>query len=108
MVAGGSNRKVHTYSEEKATQMYLEIGPGELLPQFCNTFPSMPLWTDMAMQVGYTATGCEFGQLVVTFPKLRSPASLQTWYNEFDGPLIYTRLFSMTHPVLHSPSCLTK
>jgi len=106
---GGSDRRVHIYSEDKAKHMYQEIEPGNLLPEFCNSFPSVPLWTDTMVQGDYrvTATGCECGLLVVTSLKIGFPASLQTWYKEFDGPLTCTRLFSVTPPSISSPPCLS-
>lgn len=106
---GGSDRRVHIYSEDKAKHMYQEVEPGDLLPEFNNSFPSVPLWTDTVVQGDsrVTATGCECGLLVVTSVKVGSPQTLQTWYKEFDGPLTCTKLFTVTLPALTAPSCLS-
>jgi hypothetical protein len=37
---GASDRKVHIYSEDKAKHKYQEQEPGDLSPEFCNSFPS--------------------------------------------------------------------
>jgi len=106
---GGSDKKMHIYSEDKAKHMYQEVEPGNLLPEFANSFPSVPLWTDTCVQNGYrvTATGCECGLLVVTSLMIGSPSSLQRWYKEFDGPLTCTKLFSVIPPAIDSPPYLT-
>ena len=106
---GGSDKKVHIYSEDKAKHMYQEIEAGNLLPEFATSFPSVPLWIDICVHGGYrvTATGCECGLLVVTSFKLDSPNSLQRWYKEYDGPLTCTKLFSVTPPPIASPPYLT-
>ena len=105
---GGSDRRVHVYSEDKAKHMYQEVEPASFLPEFSSTFPSVPLWTDIA-QVGdsrVTATGCGCGLLVVTRLDTGDLASLQTWHKEFDGPLTCTRLFSVQPEHLEPPSFL--
>jgi len=106
---GGSDKKVHIYSEDKAKHMYQEIDAGNLLPEFASSFSSVPLWIDICMHGKYrvTATGCECGLLVVTSYELGSPNSLQTWYKEYDGPLTCTKLFSVTPPPIASPLYLS-
>ena len=53
-----------------------------------------------------TATGCEDGSLVVTKINIRDPDSLQMFEKQFDGPLVSTRLFSLTPDPLTPPPCL--
>lgn len=105
---GGSDKRVHIYGEDKAKHMYQEVNPSEILPEFVDGFPSVPLWTDMLVldNTRVTATGCECGLLVVTTLKIGMPDSMKSWYKEFDGPLTCTKLFSVTPPVIDVPFCL--
>jgi len=105
---GGSDRRVHIYSEDKAKHMYQEVEAGDLLPEFDTTFPSVPLWTDTVthQDTRITATGCECGLLVVTSIKIGFPTTLRTWHKEFDGPLTCTLLFTVTPPAIVPPSCM--
>ena len=105
---GGSDRRVHVYSEDKAKHMYQEVEPGNFLPEFSSSFPSVPLWTDIARveEVRVTATGCGCGLLVVTTVNVKDLSSLKTWHKEFDGPLTSTRFFSVEPEPLHPPTFL--
>ena len=105
---GGSDRRVHVYSEDKAKHMYQEVDPAAFLPEFSTSFPSVPLWTDLA-EVGesrVTATGCGCGLLVVTSVSTSHLESLQTWHKEFAGPVTSTRLFSVLPEPLPPPAFL--
>jgi len=106
---GGSDRRMHIYSEDKANHTYQEVEPGDILPEFSNSFPSVPLWTDSVVQGDHrvSATGCECGFLLVTSVKVGSPDTLQTWHKQFEGPLTCTKLFTVTPPPLTAPSCLS-
>merc|ERR1719450_116735 len=86
----------------------MEVDPSSLLPEFVRTFPSVPIWTDIAMveDTRVTATGCECGTLLVTTISVDSLDNLQTWEKEFDGPLTSLKLFSVTPPPLTPPACL--
>ena len=105
---GGSDRRIHVYSEDKAKHMYQEVDPATFLPEFSSSFPSVPLWTDLAEVGGtrVTATGCGCGLLVVTTVSTSSPDSLRTWHREFAGPVTSTRLFSVRPEPLPPPAFL--
>ena len=87
---------------------YQEVDPATFLPAFSTSFPSVPLWTDMAEggETRVTATGCGCGLLVVTTVSISHPESLQTWHREFAGPVTSTRLFSVRPEPLPPPAFL--
>ena len=105
---GGSDRRIHIYSEDKTKHMYMEVDPSSLLPEFVKTLPSVPLWTDIAVvgDTRVTATGCECGMLLVTTISVDTGDNLQIWEKEFDGPLTSVKLFSVSPPPLTPPACL--
>ena len=105
---GGSDRRLHIYSEDTAKHMYMEVDPGAVLPELARTLPSVPLWTDITVRgpVRVSATGCEDGTLVVTKIRVNDPDSLETFEKQFDGPLVSTRLFSLTPDPLTPPPYL--
>lgn len=105
---GGSDRLIHIYSEDTAKHMYMEVDPGTVLPELARTLPSVPLWTDITVrgEMRVSATGCEDGTLVVTKINVNDSDSLETFEMQFDGPLVSTRLFSLTPDPLTPPKCL--
>ena len=105
---GGSDRRLHIYSEDTAKHMYMEVDPGAVLPELARTLPSVPMWTDITLRgpVRVSATGCEDGTLVVTKIRVNDPDSLETFEKQFDGPLVSTRLFSLTPDPLTPPPYL--
>jgi len=106
---GGSDRKIHIYSEDKSKHMYMEVDSTSFMPEFSRTFPSVPLWTDMCVTSHgkrVTATGCECGYLVVTTIDVNTLSDLKTFEKEFAGPLTCTKLFPSCPPPLTPPPCL--
>jgi len=112
---GGSDRRVHVFREDLVRHMYAEVEPGpgqaDIMPEFRETLPSVPLWTDIKV-VGdrrVSATGCECGSLKVAVVCLKSNTVLNSWSKEFDGPLTSTKLFKTEGGLLGGgkvPTCL--
>lgn len=104
---GGSDNRIHIYSEDKDKHMYLEVESVNILPEFSKPFNSVPIFTDILTvdNMRVTVTCCESGQLVVT--KINTDKSnLKIWEKHFDGPLTSAKLFFSDPEPITPPSFL--
>ena len=106
-VLGGSDNRIHIYSEDKEKHMYLEVESCSTLPEFSKPFKSVPIFTDIMTvdNVRLTVTCCECGQLVVTRINTDN-TNLEIWEKQFDGPLTSARLFYSDPTPITPPSFL--
>ena len=41
---GSSDKRMHIYNEDKSNDTYQEVESGDILLEFCNSFPCGPTW----------------------------------------------------------------
>jgi len=108
---GGSDNKIHIFSETDSLQTCQELDDDESLPEFRQTLPSVPLCTDILTKSGVrvTATVCEDGYLIVHQVDVVRNEVLKTYSKYFAGPLTGVMFITPTNKYhKHLPSFLNK
>jgi len=105
-VLGGSDHRIHIFSEDKLRHTYTELEGG--MVEFQEELPSVPLFTDILTTNGVraTAVACECGHLKLTLVDETKNELLRTWSLAFDGPLTSVILMRPGSPEAGLPRIL--
>lgn len=105
---GGSDKKIHMYREMNTQHGFKEVDSEEFFPEF-RDLPSVVLWSDMKYynkdQCRISVTGHQDGVLRVSVVDVQSLEILNRYSVEFDNPITYVQVFTLSNKV-PKPSCL--
>jgi len=109
-ILGGSDNKIHVFSEAESIQSYEELEEDDTLAEFAAPLPCVPLFTDIFTKDGIRTTGtvCENGYLVVSKVDVQRNELLKTWNTTFDAPLTSIAFIRHQTHQLKKPEFLSK
>jgi len=110
LILGGSDNKIHVFSEAESIQSYEELEDDCTLAEFVAPLPCVPLFTDLFTKGGIRTTGtvCENGYLTVSKVNVERNELLNTWNTSFDAPLTGLAFIRPDQNAMKKPAFLDK
>lgn len=108
----GSDSKIHVFCEDRINHTYNEVDTTELFPEI-GVLPSIAMWIDIQYVTQpqlrrITAVGCECGYVQLSIVDVNSDAVLNTFNDQYDGPISRISIFGLKQPLSSPPDSISK